>query len=136
MPKLRSLRAKMLVLILIPVIVALAATTLLAISRASSAQQDAAYAELTQRTDVEAGAVNATVAEALGAAQGAGLLLETSHRRADVLDGMEALLKAHSTTVTAVFSGIVPKGFDGNAAAVLAQRRAEREGHRAGHRRP
>ncbi len=115
MPKLRSLRAKMLVLILVPVIVALAATTLLAISRASSAQQDAAYAELTQRTDVEAGAVSATVAEALGAAQGAGLLLETSHRRADVLDGMEALLKAHSTTVTAVFSGIVPKGFDGNA---------------------
>ena len=53
MPKLRSLRAKMLALILVPVLVALAATTLLAISRASSAQQEAAYAELDQRTDVE-----------------------------------------------------------------------------------
>jgi hypothetical protein len=89
--------------------------TLLAISRASSAQQDAAYAELDQRTDVEAAKVNAAVSESLGAAQAAGMLLETGHNRADVLDGMAALLSAHSKSVTAVFSGIVEGGFDARA---------------------
>ena len=94
------------------------------------AQQDAAYAELTSApTSRRRG--QRTVARR--SAPPRRLLLETSHRRADVLDGMEALLKAHSTTVTAVFSGIVPKGFDGQRRAVLAERRAEREGHRAGH---
>ena len=54
MPKFGSLRGKMLALILTPVTVAIILVTLLAISRASSDQETAAFAELKQRTAVEA----------------------------------------------------------------------------------
>ena len=78
MPKPRSLRAKMLALILLPVIVALVAMTLLAISRASSAQKKSAYAELNQRTAVESAKVDAAVAGVLTTANSAALILSTS----------------------------------------------------------
>ena len=61
MLKLRSLRAKMLVGILLPVIVALAATTLLAITHASSAQQDAAYGELEQQSSEQTEQVRSSI---------------------------------------------------------------------------
>jgi len=75
MLKLRSLRAKMLVLILVPVIAALAATTLLAISHAGKAQKKSAYGELSQQTTAESLKVDAKVGQALETAKDAAALL-------------------------------------------------------------
>ena len=52
---------------LLPVIVALVAVTLLAISRASSAQETSAYAELNQRTAVQSAKVDQSPKEEIAA---------------------------------------------------------------------
>ena len=128
MPKLRSLRAKMLALILLPVIVALAAVTLLAISRASSAQEKSAYAELNQRTAVESAKVDAAVAGVPNIANSAALILSTSNSRADAIAGMAALQTAAKGSVVAVFGGLLPNTFGSDAAppASLARSRTAR----------
>ena len=117
MPKLRSLRAKMLALILLPVIVALAAVTLLAISRASSAQEKSAYAELNQRTAVESAKVDSAVAGVQNIANSAALILSTSNSRADAIAGMTALQTAAKGSVVAVFGGLLPNTFGSDAGA-------------------
>ena len=117
MPKPRSLRAKMLALILLPVIVALAAVTLLAISRASSAQETSAYAELNQRTAVESAKVDAAVAGVQNIANSAALILSTSNSRADAIAGMTALQTAAKGSVVAVFGGLLPNTFGSDAGA-------------------
>ena len=117
MPKPRSLRAKMLALILLPVIVALAAVTLLAISRASSAQEKSAYAELNQRTAVESAKVDSAVAGVQNIANSAALILSTSTSRADAIAGMTALQTAAKGSVVAVFGGLLPNTFGSDAGA-------------------
>ena len=117
MPKPRSLRAKMLALILLPVIVALAAVTLLAISRASSAQEKSAYAELNQRTAVESAKVDSAVAGVQNIANSAALILSTSNSRADAIAGMTALQTAAKGSVVAVFGGLLPNTFGSDAGA-------------------
>ncbi len=117
MPKPRSLRAKMLALILLPVIVALAAVTLLAISRASSAQETSAYAELNQRTAVESAKVDAAVAGVQNIANSAALILSTSTSRADAIAGMAALQTAAKGSVVAIFGSLLPNTFGSDAAA-------------------
>ena len=117
MPKPRSLRAKMLALILLPVIVALAAVTLLAISRASSAQETSAYAELNQRTAVESAKVDAAVAGVQNIANSAALILSTSTSRADAIAGMTALQTAAKGSVVAIFGSLLPNTFGSDAAA-------------------
>ncbi|MBE2315121.1 methyl-accepting chemotaxis protein [Solirubrobacter sp. CPCC 204708] len=117
MPKIQSLRAKMLALILLPVIVALAAVTFIAISRASSAQEKSAYAELTQRTAVESAKVDAAVAGVQNIANSAALILSTSNSRADAVAGMTALQTAAKGSVVAVFGGLLPNSFGSDAKA-------------------
>ena len=117
MPKPRSLRAKMLALILLPVIVALVAVTLLAISRASSAQETSAYAELNQRTAVESAKVDAAVARVQNIANSAALILSTSNSRADAIAGMTALQTAAKGSVVAIFGSLLPNTFGSDAAA-------------------
>src|SRR3954447_12853869 len=116
MPQLRSLRAKLLALILTPVVVALALTTFIAISRASSAQKASAYSELTQQTRVEAAKVDATVNDALDAAHAAATVLATADSRPSAAAGLKAVLADHRDNLAAVFSGLTANGFDGKDA--------------------
>src|SRR6478735_5765392 len=127
MPKPRSLRAKMLALILLPVIVALVAVTLLAISRASSAQETSAYAELNQRTAVESAKVDAAVAGVQNIANSAALILSTSTSRADAVAGMTALQAAAKGSVVGIFGSLLPNTF-GSAPTPGVQEPAASEG--------
>ncbi|RKQ87648.1 methyl-accepting chemotaxis sensory transducer with Cache sensor [Solirubrobacter pauli] len=116
MPKLRSLRSKMLALILVPVIVALAAVTFIAISKAGGAQKESSYSELNQRTAVEASKIDTGVANVLGIANTAGMILSTSNDRADATAGLSALMTANAQSVVAVYGGTLPNSFNADAA--------------------
>jgi len=128
MPKLRSLRAKMLALILLPVIAALAAVTFIAISRASSAQEKSAYSELRQTTANEAGNINLAVASALQTASAASAVLSTSTSRADAANALGALMQGQAESITAVFGGFVRNGFDGKDATSAGQPGTDKQG--------
>ena len=122
MPKFGSLRGKMLVLILTPVAAAIILVTVLAISRASSDQKTAAFAELQQRTAVEALKVDATTGGALDVARSAAAVLGSSTSRSDTVGAYKTLLGANSKAIMAVFSSTLPNSFDGKDATSAARR--------------
>jgi methyl-accepting chemotaxis protein len=115
MPKLRSLRSKMLALILVPVIVALAAVTFLATSKAGSSQEKSSYGELAQTTAVEAAKVDSAIAGVQNIAHNAATILSTSTSRADAVAGLTALQTASKGSVVAVFGGLLPNTFGSDA---------------------
>ncbi len=128
MPKFGSLRGKMLVLILTPVAAAIILVTVLAISRASSDQKAAAFAELQQRTAVEALKVDATTGGALDVARSAAAVLGSSTSRSDTVGAYKTLLGANSKSIMAVFSSTLPNSFDGKDATSVGAPGTDKDG--------
>ena len=128
MPRFGSLRSKMLVLILTPVAAAIILVTVLAISRATSDQQTAAFGELRQRTAVEALKVDASTGGALATARSAANILGSSHSRPDAVGAMKGLLSDNSSMIMAVFSSLTPNSFDGKDAASIGAPGTDKDG--------
>ncbi|MDA0180762.1 methyl-accepting chemotaxis protein [Solirubrobacter phytolaccae] len=108
----------MLALILVPVIVALAAVTFIAISKAGSSQEKSSYAELQKTTALESSNVDGAIAGVQNIANSAALILSTSNSRADAIAGLTALETKSKDSVVAVFGGLLPNTFGSDAKAV------------------
>jgi methyl-accepting chemotaxis protein len=128
MPTFGSLRGKMLALILTPVALAIVLLTVFAISRATDDQRKAAFAELTQRTRVEALQVDATTGGALDVAKSAAAVLGTASSRGESVAALSGLLGANAPGVMAVYAGFVRDGFDGKDAASVGTKAADKDG--------
>src|SRR5262249_36642880 len=88
----------------------------------------AAYGELAQQTHVEAGKVNATVADALDATHAAVSVLATADSRPSAAAGLKSILADHQSNITAVFSAFVANGFDGKDAAGQGAAATDKDG--------
>jgi methyl-accepting chemotaxis protein len=111
MPKLGSLRSKMLLLILTPVAAAIVLLTVLAISRSSSEEKKAVYGELQQRTSVEALKVDKATSGAVVVANSTATILGTADSRSSATAGLSALLAQNTGVANSVYSELAPGAF-------------------------
>ncbi|MEA2268240.1 MAG: methyl-accepting chemotaxis protein, partial [Solirubrobacteraceae bacterium] len=113
-PKIRSLRTRMLVLILPPVALAIVGLTFFAISRATSQERDAAYSDLASAATVEAGEVDSLVRDKQSVARTVGGMLNgfRGGDRADVKPMIGEVFTANRD-VLGVWATFKRNAFDG-----------------------
>ncbi|ADB49429.1 methyl-accepting chemotaxis protein [Conexibacter woesei] len=112
--QLRSVRAKLLLTILPVVALAIGALTLLAVNRATNAQEDAVYREAAQLSAREANRFEAEARESAALARGLATLTERdrSQDRAEVSDVANAFL-LRNPALAGTYLGFEPNAFDG-----------------------
>ncbi|WP_210495351.1 methyl-accepting chemotaxis protein [Patulibacter sp. SYSU D01012] len=129
LPPVRSLRTRMLLLFLPPIVVAIALLTFLAISRATDQERQSRYAQIAETANVQAKEFDASAAQSMMIPRSMAAAMES-----DIARGRQAVVDMvlrfyhRNPGILGTYVGYVPNGFDGDDAAHRNERGSDAKG--------